>query len=263
MSNNVIAIIGSGEYSEVLAYEMDRVLTLNALIFEHKYRSPKEKIKRQFLGDTAYYFVNGLWYNRKSLKEEKIFLKEYGIKCQEKKHFKSKSTKYRHRVLHIDSCNESKSMDMIKSLNPDIILIFGTSILSRDFIGLARKCVLNFHCSLLPYFKGSVPEFWQSYYDRYDLVGITLHKVGASIDGGDILLQKKTKTSGTENYLTLRRKNIETIIDMLPDVDYFLTENNLLFVPQEKIKNDIIYKYKMITFEIRERYWNNYDSKFY
>lgn len=74
-------------------------------------------------------------------------------------------------------------------LNYDFIISFGyRHIISKDIIDLFPDKIINMHISFLPYNKGADPNLWS--YLENSPKGVTIHKIDAGLDTGDILLQK-------------------------------------------------------------------------
>ncbi len=58
--------------------------------------------------------------------------------------------------------------------------------------------LVNFHPSMLPYYRGPVPSYWCLENDE-EVSGYTLHEVTAEIDRGAILHQGSVPTAGAES----------------------------------------------------------------
>ena len=70
------------------------------------------------------------------------------------------------------------------------------------------KNLYNIHFSLLPAYKGCYPSVWPIL-NGEEYVGVTLHKMEAGIDTGDIIAQKKLRLSPKETSYILYHKFIE------------------------------------------------------
>ena len=86
--------------------------------------------------------------------------------------------------------------------------------LSAEFDRIIRphlfktKNLYNIHFSLLPAYKGCYPSVWPIL-NGEEYVGVTLHKMEAGIDTGDIIAQKKFRLSSKETSFSLYHKFIE------------------------------------------------------
>lgn len=86
--------------------------------------------------------------------------------------------------------NNNKSVSLwIKSIKPDLIVVYGMSQLLKDEILKIPPCgVINLHPSFLPSYRGPNPDFWQ-YYDVEMNPAATVHYLDAGEDTGDIIYQ--------------------------------------------------------------------------
>jgi folate-dependent phosphoribosylglycinamide formyltransferase PurN/L-amino acid N-acyltransferase YncA len=81
--------------------------------------------------------------------------------------------------------------------NFDLIISFGYRyIIPKDMIDQS-PLMINLHISMLPYNRGSHPDFW-SHYDSTPS-GVTIHVIDEGIDTGDYLYQKPV-TIDPQNY---------------------------------------------------------------
>lgn len=89
--------------------------------------------------------------------------------------------------------NYSNVVSQIQSYQPDVILVSCYArLLPRSILSLAKKGCFNIHPSLLPYFRGPNPLFWQFRKGINDF-GVTLHRMTEEFDTGAIISQKSVK----------------------------------------------------------------------
>lgn len=87
--------------------------------------------------------------------------------------------------------------DALAPIAPDVLISYGyRHILKREVVDLYSSRILNLHISLLPWNRGSDPNFWSFFDDTPK--GVTIHRVDRGIDTGDILLQEELCFSGAE-----------------------------------------------------------------
>lgn len=96
--------------------------------------------------------------------------------------------------------------DIIKSLNPDIIIVvaFGQLLPEKIIIYPKFKSV-NLHASLLPKYRGAAPINWAIIRGEIK-TGITTMLMDKELDAGDILLQEKISIAHDDNATTLHDK---------------------------------------------------------
>lgn len=79
--------------------------------------------------------------------------------------------------------------EFIKSNRIDFIISYRyRHIILSDIIQLLPKRIINLHISFLPWNRGADPNLWSFLEDTPK--GVSIHLIDASIDTGDILLQK-------------------------------------------------------------------------
>jgi methionyl-tRNA formyltransferase len=89
-----------------------------------------------------------------------------------------------------DSINSRKNVDLIKSLDADLILIIaGNQIIKQEVLDSTKYGVFNIHSSLLPNYKGLMPTFWVLK-NNEQKTGVTLYQLTEGIDNGPIISSK-------------------------------------------------------------------------
>lgn len=106
-------------------------------------------------------------------------------------------------VFSTDNINSDESINTIKSVDPDFIIIvaFG-QFLSRPFLNTFKDKVLNVHASILPQYRGASP-INQSLLNGDDETGVSIMLVDSGMDSGDVLKICKLKIDENHNYNSL------------------------------------------------------------
>ncbi len=142
--------------------------------------------------------------------------------------------------LIVDDANEKKCVDFIKRYKPDVIFIYGTSILTDHFLREVKANVLNIHSGILPKYRNVHSDFWAYLNKDYNNIGATIICVDEGIDTGDIALQKKIKYIKGDDLINTKIK----ILCLIPGI---ITEmisnmrNNRLDRKKQNIKESRFY----------------------
>ena len=97
------------------------------------------------------------------------------------------------RINISENINSPKSISIIKSYNPDILVsILGNQIFKKHIINLAPKGCINLHTALLPKYRGLMPTFWVLK-NNEKKTGVSVFYVDEGIDSGPIIIQKSIK----------------------------------------------------------------------
>jgi folate-dependent phosphoribosylglycinamide formyltransferase PurN len=90
------------------------------------------------------------------------------------------------RRTHVPSHNGAACEAILDEDQPDVIVVYGTLIIRPNIFNKARIITLNMHTGLSPWYRGDSTLFWPVYYDEPDKLGVTVHQLVESIDGGAI-----------------------------------------------------------------------------
>lgn len=93
-------------------------------------------------------------------------------------------------LYRVKNSAEEKVLNLVKTLDPDIGIIFGHRILPERLFNIPKEGSINVHYGILPRYAGSHSTFW-SLVEGAKEVGITIHRVTSLVDSGDILFMKR------------------------------------------------------------------------
>lgn len=106
-------------------------------------------------------------------------------------------------VLTVDNVNDPDFADTIPFGSFGFIAgfnqIFGKSVIERFFL------FINFHPSLLPYYRGAIPSYWVIK-NKETSTGFTAHTVSEKIDAGAIIYQESVKVTQDISEMELDNK---------------------------------------------------------
>lgn len=93
-------------------------------------------------------------------------------------------------IIYTDEINSKEFLDEMASYNLDLIIsVACPKIFRENLLCLPRFGCINIHTAKLPKYRGMMPNFWNMY-NNEKTTGITIHKINAGIDDGEIILQK-------------------------------------------------------------------------
>lgn len=96
------------------------------------------------------------------------------------------------KVYQPEKMKDGKALEIIKELNPDLIIVVAYGkILPTDILEFPKYGCINVHASLLPKYRGAAPIQWAVLNDDKE-TGITIMQMNEGLDTGDILLTEKT-----------------------------------------------------------------------
>ena len=118
-------------------------------------------------------------------------------------------------VIDVDSVNSTHTIDIINNINPDLIIINGTRIISKDFINRVQCRIINIHAGITPEYRGMHGVYWALVNCDSKNCGVTVHFVDKGIDTGDIIYQTRVTPNKSDNFTTYPLLQLAAGIDIL------------------------------------------------
>lgn len=146
--------------------------------------------------------------------------------------------------------NGSATVERVREAQPDVLVVYSTSLLRKPLLAIPMHGTLNGHSSLLPNYRGARSEFWQCYNDDQRHVGITIHLVDPHIDSGPILFQQPTLSTWPSDPFRLRAINTMTILEHYPQVIKDHLAGKIVPRPQGPSETKLYFK-RDVTLELR------------
>jgi methionyl-tRNA formyltransferase len=103
-------------------------------------------------------------------------------------------------VPHIDHPDVVALADRLR---PDVIAVFGTSLIRGALLTGGRLGIFNLHGGLSPLYRGADCTFWALHNGEPDQVGCTLHRIDAGIDTGALIAHVSPEVGEGDDELTL------------------------------------------------------------
>ncbi len=106
-------------------------------------------------------------------------------------------------VLQPERARNEGFIETLAGLTPDLIVVVAYGqILPQAVLDIPRFGCLNVHTSLLPKYRGAAPIQWAIVHGEAE-TGVTIMKMDAGLDTGDILLQEHTPILPADHSETL------------------------------------------------------------
>lgn len=106
-------------------------------------------------------------------------------------------------VYQPNSLKNEETQNLIKNLNPDLIVVVAYGkILPKEIIDMPKYGVINVHSSLLPKYRGAAPINAALIHGEVES-GVSIMYIAEELDAGDVILTVKTPISDEDTFLTL------------------------------------------------------------
>lgn len=106
------------------------------------------------------------------------------------------------KITAVNSVNEDACIRLLQELDPDLVIVNGTRIISRKVLESTRAVFINMHTGITPKYRGVHGGYWAIANNDAALCGVTIHLVDKGIDTGGILYQGIIPVTRADNYYT-------------------------------------------------------------
>lgn len=129
--------------------------------------------------------------------------------------------------------NTPETFGWVKERNPDLVMLFGSSIIKDPLLSYYDGKMVNIHLGLSPYYKGSATNFWPLVEGEPECVGATIHLAVPQVDAGPILHQFRPDVMPDDDPHSLGCRVIEKAGVVLPHVLTAYAQGSLVSVKQD------------------------------
>lgn len=134
-----------------------------------------------------------------------------------------------------ENINLQEVKEKIIELNPELIIVNGTRIISKNILESTNKLFINMHSGITPKYRGVHGAYWALVNNDKKNCGVTIHVVDKGIDTGRIIEQARIFPIELDNLITYPylqlTKGIELELDLINKIKkgnrIFYIENNL------------------------------------
>ncbi|MEE8269654.1 MAG: formyl transferase [Nitrospinaceae bacterium] len=130
--------------------------------------------------------------------------------------------------------NSTDTLEFLQAQQPEIIILFGSSLIGREIMECFPNRIINLHVGLSGEYRGSSCNFWPIYDGRLDCLGATLLKINAGIDTGEILAQETIEIEEGDTEQSLMGKPLILGMDLTLQVLHRWFKGNEAVLPLER-----------------------------
>ena len=198
--------------------------------------------------------------DQKNEKEDESIKEHFKIRGETEKEFFPNNNYFTGKIIPIiyQEVNAQYIYEIIKEFNPDLMIVFGSSIIKEPLLSLKPNKFINLHLGLSPYYKGSGTNFWPFVNQELEYVGSTILHLDPGIDTGDIITHVIPKIEIGDNVHTIGCKVIkESVSVIIKIIEKIKNGENLKRVKQWGVENEKYYRNKDFNKDILLKYKQN------
>lgn len=156
----------------------------------------------------------------------------------------------------VPSINSVECKKILKKINPDLGISFGTGKIYPEIIELFNKGIINIHRGIMTKYRGLDSEHWASYHNDFKSIGTTIHYVNKYLDKGKTIFQKK---------LTIKRNYKAYMLRYYTTLIAAKRINNIvekIFLNKLKLQTKQVHGryYSFIPFSLKKIAYKNFNS---
>lgn len=199
-NKNIVILAGKGYSTNILYNSLKNEFKNLKIIVEEPINKKEFLLKRikklglwQVAGQILFQAVIVKLLNRVSKKRKKEIIKQYQL---------DDSVLPENIVIPVKSINNEMCLQNLKTLNPDIVIVNGTRIISNKILNCITAEFINMHVGITPKYRGVHGGYWALVNNDKKNFGVTVHVVDSGIDTGKILYQTIISTDKKDNFVT-------------------------------------------------------------
>jgi methionyl-tRNA formyltransferase len=129
-------------------------------------------------------------------------------------------------------CNERSSVDAMRRIEPDVLLVFGTGLLHQTLIDVFPGRILNIHLGLSPYYRGAGTNFWPLVNREPEYCGATIHFLDDGVDSGPVIAHVRPEMHDDDGPHEIGNRTIVSAASALADAAIALDAGGVRSVAQ-------------------------------
>lgn len=212
----IVLLCGKGDSSLFMYNGIKNQFKIQAIIQEQKFSS-KKLLKRRIKKLGVLRVVNQVFF-QVLIPRVLLFFSIRRIK-EIKNNYNLNNEPFLKNILNfVPSVNSEECLRLICTIKPDIIIVNGTRIISKKILNATNALFINTHVGITPEYRGVHGAYWALRNNDIENCGVTIHKIDAGIDTGDIILQDIILITNKDNFVTYPFIQIGKAIMMMKKV---------------------------------------------
>jgi phosphoribosylglycinamide formyltransferase-1 len=140
------------------------------------------------------------------------------------------------RVIRISSVNDDRAIDVLRGLQPKVVVVSQTRIITRRVLERVPAIFINIHTGITPQYRGLHGAYWALVNGDPENCGVSIHIVDAGVDTGAIIAQAHIRPSSSDSYFTYHWLQLAAALPpLLSAIEAALSDRLVTTVPDRQI----------------------------
>ncbi len=122
--------------------------------------------------------------------------------AQLKAHYDLDDAEITGEIHRVNSVNSDEARTFLRELNPALVVVNGTRIISQQTLDAVEAKFVNMHAGITPTYRGVHGGYWALVEGRPELAGTTVHFVDKGIDTGKVIKQAIFQATPDDSFVT-------------------------------------------------------------
>lgn len=235
MEKKIVMLVGKDHSSFAIYNALKKEYNITNVILEES-KSKKEFIKRRIkklgllkvMGQALFQKLVVPFLNKESKTRIAAIIKNSHIEFTDFE---------KDKLISVPSTNSEDCITVLQDINPDIVIVNGTRIISKKVLSSIEGTFINTHAGYTPLYRGIHGAYW-SKVNNDGYCGVSVHLVDPGIDTGGILYQGLIETNQDDNFVSYTYLQLAKGIELMK-----LAINDLLNDKQQVTTNGLDSKF--------------------
>jgi phosphoribosylglycinamide formyltransferase-1 len=119
------------------------------------------------------------------------------------------------RVTRVRSVNDPAAVEALRPLEPRVVVVAGTRIISSAMLDAVPAPFLNMHAGMTPRYRGVHGGYWALAEGDREHCGVTVHLVDRGVDTGGVIAQARIEPGPRDSFATYPLLQLTTGLPLL------------------------------------------------
>lgn len=235
----IIMLAGNGNSTRYIYNGLSSQIEIDHILITSP-NSRKKLIKRRIKKLGVFHVLNQLFFQVFIIKILKRSSKQL-IKQRIQELELNNAPLPENKTIDVGLVNSAKTIESLKKLNPDVVLVNGTAIIRKKVLEATNAVFINTHVGITPQYRGVHGGYWALKNQDQENFGVTVHKIDTGIDTGDIIYQDTCAVKMNDNFLTYPLYQTALAIPLLKKTFHDIEDNNLKAFKKDNAPSKLYY----------------------
>ena len=196
----IVLLAGRGGSTNIIFHALNKIYPIACIILEKpvgKKEFLQKRVKKLGIGKVAgqilFQFFIVKFFDLTTAKRKKEIMEHYQMDCGDLP---------QEILFRVNSVNDPNCIQQLQDINPDLVIVNGTRIISKQVLNCISAKFINIHAGITPMYRGVHGAYWALVNNDADHCGVTVHFLDTGIDTGEVIFQQPISLYQQDNFVT-------------------------------------------------------------